>query len=151
MLDYGLNGVITHKDGAVIDSEAVLEGGKGYAGDIDFWCQRGFSGAAGERIGKVGTLRWSKHVLKEPVRVVGVPIHTLTFIPLSNEIGKVGRMNLGELEWDRKNNRPTCLGTVGLQVSEYDYMGVVKRPLLVDIVTMFQALIAKTEFQRVYV
>jgi hypothetical protein len=44
MLDYGLDGGITHKDGAVIDSEAVLEGGKGYAGDIDFWCQRGFRG-----------------------------------------------------------------------------------------------------------
>jgi len=29
MMDYGSDGVITHKDGAVIDSEAVLEGGKG--------------------------------------------------------------------------------------------------------------------------
>jgi hypothetical protein len=44
MLDYGLDGGITHKDGAVIDSEAVLEGGKGYAGDIDSWCQRALAG-----------------------------------------------------------------------------------------------------------
>lgn len=120
-------------------------------GNVDFWFQRGINRAAGKRIGVVGTPQWLEHALKLPAHAVGVPVHTLTFIPLSNEIGKVGRMNLGELEWDRKNNRPTCLGTVGLQVSEYDYMGVVKRPLLVDIVSKFQALIAKTEFQTVYV
>ncbi len=42
MLDYGLDGVITHKDCTVIDSKAVLKGSKGRASDIDFWCQRGF-------------------------------------------------------------------------------------------------------------
>jgi hypothetical protein len=41
MLDYGLNGVITDKDGAVLDSEAVLKGSKGRVPVIAFWCQRG--------------------------------------------------------------------------------------------------------------
>jgi hypothetical protein len=41
MLDYGLDGVITHMEGAVVDSEAVLKGSKGRVPVIAFWCQRG--------------------------------------------------------------------------------------------------------------
>ncbi len=86
------------------------------------------------------------------MRAVGVPIHTLTGIPLNNELRKSQTYDfLGNSDGIGKRIAPPVWGLWGSKIIEYDYLGIVKRPLLVDIVTIFQALIAKTEFQRVYV
>ena len=80
MLDYGLDGVITHKDCTVIDSKVILKGSKGRVPVIStFGASEGFNGAAGKRIGVVGTPHWPEHALKLLAHAVGVPIHGIQF------------------------------------------------------------------------
>lgn len=80
MADYGLDGVITHKDCTVIDSKAVLKGSKGQVPVIStFGASEGLNGAAGKRIGVVGTPHWPEHALKLLAHAVGVPLHGIQF------------------------------------------------------------------------
>jgi hypothetical protein len=80
MADYGLDGVITHKDCTVIDSKPVLKGSKVRVPVIStFGASEGFNEAAGQRIGVIGTPRWPEHALKLLAHAVGVPIHAIQF------------------------------------------------------------------------
>ena len=74
---YQLDGVITHKDFVTtVDSKASLKGSKGEVSVIStFGATEGFNGAAGKRIGVVGTPHWPEHALKLLAHAVGVPIH----------------------------------------------------------------------------
>ncbi len=44
-----------------------------------FGASEGFNGAAGKRIGVVGTPHWREHALKLLAHAVGVPIHGIQF------------------------------------------------------------------------
>jgi hypothetical protein len=75
--EYQLDGIITHKDFVkTVDSKVALKGSKGQVQVVStFGATEGFNGAAGKRIGVVGTPHWPEHALKLLAHAVGVPIH----------------------------------------------------------------------------
>jgi hypothetical protein len=79
--EYQLDGIITHKDFVTMgDSKAALKGSKGQVHVVStFGATEGFNGAAGKRIGVVGTPHWPEHALKLLAHAVGVPIDGVQF------------------------------------------------------------------------
>lgn len=62
------------------DAKAALKGSKGQVQVVStFGATEGFNGAAGKRIGVVGTPHWPEHALKLLAHAVGVPIHGIQF------------------------------------------------------------------------
>jgi len=79
--EHLLDGIITHKDFVTtVDSKAALKGSKGQVNVVStFGATEGFNGAAGKRIGVVGTPHWPEHALKLLAHAVGIPIHGVQF------------------------------------------------------------------------